>query len=114
MNRKLGSLSSKEMQKECHKAMEAVASLSRSDLCCHLGADEELEHSGLDLDSEGSRVLNESGPEVTPGTLDCIISPAPPWTYLEDSVRSSYGCQEPSWLQEWLQQAESAGGGLDP
>ncbi|KAJ1141206.1 hypothetical protein NDU88_007541 [Pleurodeles waltl] len=72
-NRILGSPSSKEMQEEHQKAMEAVASLSGLDLSSRLRADEELEHSGSDLDSEGSRVSNELGPEVTPGTSDCII-----------------------------------------
>ncbi|KAJ1185579.1 hypothetical protein NDU88_002371 [Pleurodeles waltl] len=72
-NRKLGSPFSKEMHKERQKAMEAVASLSRSDLGSHPRKDEELEHSGSDLDSEGSQASNESGPEVTPGTSDCII-----------------------------------------
>ncbi|KAJ1082383.1 hypothetical protein NDU88_002551 [Pleurodeles waltl] len=40
-----------EMQKERQKAMEAVASLSGSDLSSHIRADEELEQSGSDQDS---------------------------------------------------------------
>ncbi|KAJ1156939.1 hypothetical protein NDU88_009655 [Pleurodeles waltl] len=69
-NRKLESASSKEMQKERQKAMEAVASLSRSDLGCHLRVDEYLEHLRSDLDSEVLHASNESGPEVTSRTSD--------------------------------------------
>ncbi|KAJ1187110.1 hypothetical protein NDU88_003889 [Pleurodeles waltl] len=62
-----------EMQKEHQKAMEAVASLSGSDLRAHIKVDEELEQSGSDQDSEALHALDGSGPEVTPGTSDFII-----------------------------------------
>ncbi|KAJ1139651.1 hypothetical protein NDU88_006018 [Pleurodeles waltl] len=60
---KVGSPSPLEILKERQKAMEAAASLSGSDHGTAKQSQEELEHSDSD----------KHGPDVTPGTSDCII-----------------------------------------
>ncbi|KAJ1216289.1 hypothetical protein NDU88_003893 [Pleurodeles waltl] len=71
--RKVGSPSHIEMQKERQKAMEAAASLSGSDLGSYTQIQEELEQSDSEQESEVSHTSDRTGPEVTPGTSDCII-----------------------------------------
>ncbi|KAJ1106335.1 hypothetical protein NDU88_003736 [Pleurodeles waltl] len=62
-----------EMLKERQKAMEAAASLSGSDLGSYKRIQEELEQSESEQESELSHTSEKTGPDVTPGTSDCII-----------------------------------------
>ncbi|KAJ1177446.1 hypothetical protein NDU88_002701 [Pleurodeles waltl] len=71
--RGVGSPSYIEMQKERQKAMEEAASLSSSDLGSYARIQEELEQSESGQESELSHTSDKTGPEVTPGTSDCII-----------------------------------------
>ncbi|KAJ1089068.1 hypothetical protein NDU88_002221 [Pleurodeles waltl] len=70
---RVGSLSPLEILKERQKAMEAAASLSGSDHGSAKQSQEELEHSESEQESEFSHSSDKHGPDVTPGTSDCII-----------------------------------------
>ncbi|KAJ1218223.1 hypothetical protein NDU88_005806 [Pleurodeles waltl] len=71
--RRVGSPSHIEMQKERQKAMEVAASLSGSDLGSYARIQEELEQSESEQKSKLSHTSDKTGPEVSPGTSDCII-----------------------------------------
>ncbi|KAJ1156928.1 hypothetical protein NDU88_009644 [Pleurodeles waltl] len=64
---KLKAPSKKEVQKDGQRAMKAVATLSGSDPGSHWMADEDLEHSGSDQDSDASHISAGSRSEVTLG-----------------------------------------------
>ncbi|KAJ1213751.1 hypothetical protein NDU88_001382 [Pleurodeles waltl] len=70
---RMGSPSPIEMLKERQKAMEAAASLSGSDPGSSKQTQEDLEESESEQESELSHTSEKTGPDVTPGTLDCII-----------------------------------------
>ncbi|KAJ1174596.1 hypothetical protein NDU88_006416 [Pleurodeles waltl] len=65
--------SKKEVQQERQKVVEAVASLTGQDLSPIPATGEEMDQSGLDQDSDITRISEEEGLEVTPGTSHCII-----------------------------------------
>ncbi|KAJ1126500.1 hypothetical protein NDU88_004907 [Pleurodeles waltl] len=70
---KVGSQSPLEILKERQKAMEAAGSLSGSDHGSAKQSQEELEYSESEQESEFSHSPDKHGPDVTPGTSDCII-----------------------------------------
>ncbi|KAJ1120626.1 hypothetical protein NDU88_008788 [Pleurodeles waltl] len=70
---RMGSPSPLEILKERQKAMEAAASLSSSDRGSVKQSQEELEQSESEQESEFSHSSDKIGPDVTPGTSDCII-----------------------------------------
>ncbi|KAJ1173410.1 hypothetical protein NDU88_005246 [Pleurodeles waltl] len=70
---RVGSPSSLEILKERQKAMEAAASLSGSDYGSAKQSQEDPEHSESEQESEFSHSSDKHGPDVTPGTSDCII-----------------------------------------
>ncbi|KAJ1203448.1 hypothetical protein NDU88_007236 [Pleurodeles waltl] len=70
---RMGSPSPMEMLKERQKAMEAAASLSGSDPGSYKETQEELKQSEAEQESELSHSSDKIGPDVTPGTSDCII-----------------------------------------
>ncbi|KAJ1179512.1 hypothetical protein NDU88_004746 [Pleurodeles waltl] len=71
--RRVGSPSPIEMLKERQKVMEAAASLSGSDPGSYKRIQEELEQPESEQESELSHTSEKTGPDVTPGTSDCII-----------------------------------------
>ncbi|KAJ1115017.1 hypothetical protein NDU88_003245 [Pleurodeles waltl] len=70
---RMGSPSPVEMLKERQKVMEAAASLNDSDHGSYRQTQEELEQSESEQESELSHSSDRIGPDVTPGTSDCII-----------------------------------------
>ncbi|KAJ1119502.1 hypothetical protein NDU88_007687 [Pleurodeles waltl] len=117
---RMGSPSPIEMLKERQKAMEAAASLSGSDPGSYKRTQEDLEQSESEQESELSNTSEKTGPDMTPGTSDCIIwktlSQTPPkektsskmenWRDLHDYG----GLHQNLWLALRQRTAELAGG----
>ncbi|KAJ1203316.1 hypothetical protein NDU88_007104 [Pleurodeles waltl] len=70
---RMGSPSLLEMLKERQKAMEAAASLNGYDPGSYRQTQGELEQSESEQESDLSHSSDRIGPDMTPGTSDCII-----------------------------------------
>ncbi|KAJ1153687.1 hypothetical protein NDU88_006445 [Pleurodeles waltl] len=69
----VGTPSPTEMLKERQKAMEAAASLGSPETGSYKLTQDDHEQSGSEAESELSHSSDRIGPNVTPGTSDCII-----------------------------------------